>query len=60
MFDKLRSRLVQAGPSLLRVPVKLTPFAVKRQVLEQVLSWQFRQALEDGELDFLARPLAKY
>ncbi len=22
-------------------------------MLEQVLSWQFRQALEDGELDFL-------
>nr|WP_218167031.1 SCP2 domain-containing protein [Cedecea sp. P7760] len=54
VFDKLRSRLVQAGPSLLRVPVRLTPFAVKRQVLEQVLGWQFRQALQDGELDFLA------
>ncbi len=35
------------------VPVKLTPFALKRQVLQQVLSWQFRQALNDGELDFL-------
>jgi len=35
------------------VPVKMTPFALKRQVLEQVLSWQFRQALADGELDFL-------
>lgn len=53
MLDKLRSRLVQIGPSLLRTPVKLTPFALKRQVLEQVLGWQFRQALEDGELEFL-------
>jgi predicted lipid carrier protein YhbT len=35
------------------VPVKLAPFALKRQVLEQVLSWQFRQALADGELEFL-------
>jgi len=35
------------------VPVKFTPFALKRQVLQQVLSWQFRQALNDGELDFL-------
>ena len=26
---------------------------LKRQVLEQVLSWQFRQALQDGELEFL-------
>ena len=48
MLDKLRSRLVQFGPSMLSVPVKLAPFALKRQVLEQVLSWQFRQALQDG------------
>ena len=53
MLDKLRSRLVQFGPSMLSVPVKLAPFALKRQVLEQVLSWQFRQALQDGELEFL-------
>lgn len=44
MLDKLRSRLVQFGPSMLSVPVKLAPFALKRQVLEQVLSWQFRRA----------------
>lgn len=53
MLDKLRSRIVHLGPSLFSVPVKLTPFALKRQVLEQVLSWQFRQALDDGELEFL-------
>lgn len=53
MLDKLRSQLVHFGPSLISVPVKLAPFALKRQVLEQVLSWQFRQALADGELDFL-------
>ncbi|HDS6872238.1 TPA: SCP2 domain-containing protein [Citrobacter koseri] len=53
MLDKLRSRLVHFGPSLMSVSVKLTPFALKRQVLEQVLSWQFRQALADGELEFL-------
>lgn len=53
MLDKLRSRLVHVAPTLMSVPVKLTPFALKRQVLQQVLSWQFRQALEDGELAFL-------
>lgn len=53
MLDKLRSRIVHLGPSLLSVRVKLAPFALKRQVLEQVLSWQFRQALDDGELEFL-------
>lgn len=53
MLDKLRSRLVLAGPSLLSVPVKFAPFALKRQVLEQILRWQFQQALADGELEFL-------
>ena len=53
MLDKLRSRLVHFGPSLMSVPVKLAPFALKRQVLEQVLSWQFRQALAEGELECL-------
>ncbi|MBL9968854.1 ubiquinone anaerobic biosynthesis accessory factor UbiT [Klebsiella pneumoniae] len=53
MLDKLRSRLVHFGPSLMSVPVKLAPFALKRQVLEQVLSWQFRQTLAEGELEFL-------
>lgn len=53
MLDKLRSRLVHFGPPLMSVPVKLAPFALKRQVLEQVLSWQFRQALAEGELEFL-------
>jgi len=53
VLDKLRSRLVHVAPTLMSVPVKLTPFALKRQVLQQMLSWQFRQALNDGELDFL-------
>ncbi|HEM8612385.1 TPA: SCP2 domain-containing protein [Citrobacter amalonaticus] len=53
MLDKLRSRLVHFGPSMMSVPVKLTPFALQRQVLQQVLSWQFRQVLADGELEFL-------
>jgi predicted lipid carrier protein YhbT len=33
------------------VPVKLAPL-LKRQVLEQVLSWQFRQALAEGSWSF--------
>ena len=53
MLQKLRARIVRQGPSLLSVPLKFTPFAVSRQVLQQVLSWQLRQALADGELDFL-------
>ena len=53
VLDKLRSRIVHLGPSLLSVPVKLTPFALKRQVLEQVLSWQFRQRWMMASWSFL-------
>lgn len=54
MLEKLRARIVRQGPGLLGKPLKFTPFAIQRQVLEQVLRWQFRQALDDGELEFLA------
>lgn len=50
MLDKLRSRLVHFGPSLMSVPVKLAPFALKRQVLEQVLSWQFAVVVDYNEI----------
>ena len=59
MLDKLRSRLVQFGPSMLSVPVKLAPFALKRQVLEQLLSWQFRRAA-GRRTDVSGRPLVKH
>ncbi|MBJ7222609.1 MULTISPECIES: ubiquinone anaerobic biosynthesis accessory factor UbiT [unclassified Brenneria] len=54
MLEKLRAQIVRQGPGLLGKPLKFTPFALQRQVLEQMLSWQFRQALEDGDLAFLA------
>lgn len=53
MFDKLRSHLVLVGPSVLKTPIKLLPFAVKQQVLQQLLRWQLAHALEEGELAFL-------
>lgn len=54
MLDKLRADIVRRGPSLLRLPIKFTPFALQRHVLEQVLRWQFREALAEGELEFLS------
>lgn len=53
MLEQLRSRLVRQGPSLLRMPLAITPFAVQRQLLLSLLNVQFRQALAEGELDFL-------
>ncbi len=53
MLGKIRSQLITKGPSFLKLPLKVTPFALQRQVLEQLLSWQFRESVKEGELDFL-------
>nr|WP_202428410.1 SCP2 domain-containing protein [Dickeya dianthicola] len=53
VLEKLRAQIVRQGPRLLSKPLTLTPFFLQRRVLEQLLGWQFRQALEEGELDFL-------
>lgn len=52
MFAKIRSSLVHNGPALLRFPLKLTPFTLQKQVLQQVLARQFEEALTEGDLDF--------
>lgn len=53
MLKKIRQQVIQQGPKLMRLPLKVTPFIIERQILEQLLSWQFQQALNDDELDFL-------
>jgi len=53
VFEQLRAELVKKGPRFLSLPLALTPFAVKRALLQQLLNWQFRHALAEGELDFL-------
>ena len=53
VFGKIRSQLITQGPSFLKFPLKVTPFVVQRQILEQLLSWQFRESVKEGELDFL-------
>lgn len=53
MLNKLHYKLVKMGPHFLRTPTKMIPFAIKQRVLQQMLSFQFSQALNDGELDFL-------
>lgn len=53
MLKKIRQQIIQHGPKFIRLPLKATLFILHRQILEQLLSWQFQQALTDGELDFL-------
>lgn len=53
MLGKIHFHLVNQGPALLHFPLKVTPFVLQRQMLEQFLGWQFRAALAEGELAFL-------
>ncbi|MGL4269273.1 MAG: ubiquinone anaerobic biosynthesis accessory factor UbiT [Plesiomonas sp.] len=53
MLTQLQARLVKEAPRFLRMPLQWVPFGVQKQALEQMLGWMFRQAMADGELDFL-------
>ena len=53
MIAQLRKQLVQHGPSLLRVPAKLTPFSLQKKVMLDGLAMVFKEALEDGDFEFL-------
>ncbi|MCP4955461.1 ubiquinone anaerobic biosynthesis accessory factor UbiT [Photobacterium aquimaris] len=53
MIAQLRKKLVQHGPALLRVPVKLTPFAIQKKMMLDGLAMVFKEALEDGDFEFL-------
>ncbi|CDH07392.1 putative sterol carrier protein, SCP [Xenorhabdus bovienii str. oregonense] len=49
MLGKIHSHLVSQEPTLRRLSLKVTPFALPRQVLEQ----QLHEALAEGEAAFL-------
>ncbi|WP_413112958.1 ubiquinone anaerobic biosynthesis accessory factor UbiT [Thaumasiovibrio sp. DFM-14] len=53
MIRQLHHNLVTQGPSWLRFPAKLTPFSVKRALLLNTLKTVCREALDDGEFEFL-------
>lgn len=53
VFNPLRAQLVRKGPQFLRFPLQLTPFALKKHGLQQLLNWQFHHAVAEGELNFL-------
>ncbi|MDF7669777.1 SCP2 domain-containing protein [Orbaceae bacterium ESL0721] len=40
-------------PQALGLTLRYIPFSLKKQVIEQLLKLQFKQSLEDAELDFL-------
>lgn len=53
ILSKVHSVLVEKAPGALGVTLRCVPFGLKKQVIEQLLKLQFKQSLEEGELDFL-------
>ncbi|MEQ4586298.1 MAG: SCP2 sterol-binding domain-containing protein, partial [Pantoea agglomerans] len=53
MLERIHAHCVKNGPKILGLPAAFTPFPVKKLLLQQLLNWQFRHALAEGELDFL-------
>lgn len=53
LFSKAHQFAAENGANILKHPLGLMPFSLKKQLLERVFNAQFQQALEDGDLDFL-------
>ncbi|MFQ2004569.1 ubiquinone anaerobic biosynthesis accessory factor UbiT [Aeromonas veronii] len=54
MFQQLQRRLVEQAPRFLRHPLKLVPFNLQKQLMESLLARVFKEAIEDGDFEFLA------
>lgn len=48
-----RARMIEAMPKILRPSLKLLPFKAQKAVLLPALTSVFREALEDGDFEFL-------
>lgn len=53
MINKIRTQLVQNAASILQSPVHLLPQSVQKKALLEGLKMAFKEALEDGDFEFL-------
>jgi O2-independent ubiquinone biosynthesis accessory factor UbiT len=53
MFTRLHRTLVSCAPDVLRIPAHFLPFPLQQAVMGQVLHLVFKDALADGDFDFL-------
>jgi predicted lipid carrier protein YhbT len=53
LFKKLHHKLVMQAPQWLRLPVSFLPFSIKKPALMFMLQRIFKEALADGDFDFL-------
>ncbi len=53
MLDKIHTTLVENAPKFLKLPAKLVPPQVHQLVMLETLSRIFREAIVDGDFEFL-------
>ncbi|MEZ9229783.1 SCP2 domain-containing protein [Vibrio amylolyticus] len=53
MINKIRTQLVQNAASILRSPVHFLPLTVQKKALLETMKMVFKEALEDGDFEFL-------
>ncbi|GAL32838.1 putative lipid carrier protein [Vibrio maritimus] len=53
MLDKIRSQLVKNAAQILRSPVHFLPNKIQNRALLEGLKTVFKEALEDGDFEFL-------
>ncbi|MEF1289863.1 ubiquinone anaerobic biosynthesis accessory factor UbiT [Vibrio sp. M260118] len=53
MINKIRTQLVQNAASILRSPIHFLPQIVQKRALLEGLKTVFKEALEDGDFEFL-------
>jgi len=53
LLNNLHHKLVKTAPNVLALPTALMPFFVQKKLLGELLARLFKEAMEDGDLEFL-------
>ena len=53
LLKNFHHQLVKTAPNVLALPSALTPFFVQKKLLNELLVRLFKEAIEDGDLEFL-------
>lgn len=53
LLSQLHATMVQQAPTFFRLPVKLVPASLQQKAMLETLKRVFREALDDGEFEFL-------
>jgi predicted lipid carrier protein YhbT len=53
LLNNIHHQLVKNAPAMLSLPSSLLPFFIQKKLLSELLSRLFKEAIEDGDLEFL-------